>query len=245
MYPFLLSSPVAVFIFTFLSIGAAVANTHIKYCPPLGPVFPPPTNLSTSAAIAAAQANITQTLEAYIQAGLRKSAAIFDTNETSFALQVFSVNDPDPLLGYYYTAPALSLQGNNISKPSGVYPDTVFRIGSVSKLWTVLLYLIEAGDGSFHDPVTKYIPELRRQENATDMQNSIDFVRWEEVTIGELAGQMAGVGRDCKCYIHIHQLYAWAVSSHGFGGRIMLEISNRRLPQMLSATYPSQVPARD
>jgi hypothetical protein len=36
------------------------------------------------------------------------------------------------------------------------------------------------------------------RSNATQQQDAIDFLNWEQVTIGELASQMSGVLRDCK-----------------------------------------------
>ncbi|KAL1981851.1 hypothetical protein VTN96DRAFT_2096 [Rasamsonia emersonii] len=189
-------------IFLAVLVTAAQGLTNVNYCPLLGPAYPAPTNLSTSAAFATAKANITNVLTNYAQPGRNSSATgsvFFDANKTSFTVEVFSVNEPEPLFQYYYTAPSLA---NATSGVKTVDENSVFRIGSLSKLWTVLLYLIEARDeGSFNDPVTKYITELRVAAaditgNATERQDPIDFVRWEEVTIGELASQLAGVARD-------------------------------------------------
>lgn len=179
---------------------------NMNYCPLLGPVFPAPTNLATSAAFAAAKANLTSTLDTYVQTGKSSPLShIFDANETSFTLEVFSVSDnPDPLIRYYYTAPSLVNASTGVQK---VDENTVFRIGSISKLWTVLLYLIHAGDKGFHDPVTKYIPELKAAAAAAAAaaveEDAIDTLRWEDVTIKELASHMAGVSRDCEEFLFL------------------------------------------
>ena len=64
---------------------------------------------------------------------------------------------------------------------------------------TVYLYLIEAGIASFEEPITKYIPELAAYatKNAAEpIQDDIDVVGWNDITVGALASQMAGVARD-------------------------------------------------
>jgi hypothetical protein len=116
----------------------------------------------------------------------------------SFTVQVYSAHESRPLFEHYHTATSAR---NNTIGVNVVDEDTVFRIASCSKLWTVLLLLIETGDASFHEPVVKYIPELRKaiaeRSNETEFRNEVDQVLWEEVTIGELASQMSGVGRQC------------------------------------------------
>jgi CubicO group peptidase (beta-lactamase class C family) len=75
--------------------------------------------------------------------------------------------------------------------------NTVFRIGSLTKLITIYTYLIEAGDTSFNDPVAKYVPELQEAAqtiNAT--ADSLDNVAWGEITVAELASHLADIGRD-------------------------------------------------
>ena len=48
----------------------------------------------------------------------------------------------------------------------------------------------------FNDPITKYVPELAAA--AKHEQNAVDSVDWESVTVGNLASQMSGAGRDCE-----------------------------------------------
>jgi CubicO group peptidase (beta-lactamase class C family) len=66
-------------------------------------------------------------------------------------------------------------------------------VGSVSKLWAMTLFLAEAGIDTFSDPVAKYIPEIQSAVSG----DAIDSVQWANVTIGDLASHLAGVGRDC------------------------------------------------
>lgn len=72
----------------------------------------------------------------------------------------------------------------------------------MTKLLTVYTWLIKAGGMSlFNEPITKYIPELKaaaEKQNATE--NPIDFVAWEDITIGDLAAQTANIGREYSSY---------------------------------------------
>ena len=60
--------------------------------------------------------------------------------------------------------------------------NTIFRVASVTKLFTVLAVLLEE-EISFDDPISKFIPELR-------------VGKWEGVSVGLLASQISGAPRD-------------------------------------------------
>lgn len=67
-------------------------------------------------------------------------------------------------------------------------------MGSISKLYTVFLFLSEVGDGYFHRPVTEFVWELA---DADMMRVEGDGrTRWGDITLGALASQMAGIARD-------------------------------------------------
>jgi CubicO group peptidase (beta-lactamase class C family) len=119
-----------------------------------------------------------------------------DAHTTSFSIDVYSITQATPLFTYHYSAPGLSNPVEGVAK---VDSNTIFRVGSASKLWTVYLYLIEAGDVSFKEPITKYIPELATyaKTNAAALANDgTDITAWKDITIGALASQMAGIARD-------------------------------------------------
>jgi CubicO group peptidase (beta-lactamase class C family) len=67
----------------------------------------------------------------------------------------------------------------------------------LTKLFTVFVFLIEAGDANSNEPITKYVPELLEASEALNAtENPIDYVAWEDITIGVLASQLADIGRD-------------------------------------------------
>ena len=74
--------------------------------------------------------------------------------------------------------------------------DTIYRIGSVSKLYTVYAILANAGMGVLDHPVTRYLPELAGNSGSDPLQR----ISWEDVTVGALASQLGGTRgfRECR-----------------------------------------------
>jgi hypothetical protein len=119
-----------------------------------------------------------------------------DPNTTSFSIDVYSAHEKSSIFTYHYSAPALAHPTEGVAK---VDSSTIYRIGSVSKLLTVYTYLVAAGDVSFNEPVTKYIPELAAyaKKNAAALETSdIDIFDWNDITVGALASQLSGFVRD-------------------------------------------------
>lgn len=73
--------------------------------------------------------------------------------------------------------------------------DTLYRIGSVSKLLSVYAILVKAGMEIFDHPVTRYLPELAGNAGSDPLER----ISWEEVTVGALASQLAGTGGMREC----------------------------------------------
>lgn len=157
--------------------GTTLGQTN-PTCPLLGPVFPPVgTGLNNSAVVKDAVAQLGDLMDEVVKNG---------TN-TTFYLQAFS--GTEKLFSYGYAPPSTA-----DSLTSGTLDEnTVFRIGSVSKLLTVYTLLAEIGMEPLSDPVTKWVPEL-----ATVAKHPGRRTHWDEVTIGQLASHMSGVERNCK-----------------------------------------------
>lgn len=165
-------------------------------CPPAGYPYPPPTNISRGSIIDQAAANLTLTLNTV----LANSSILpyLDTNSTSFSIDVYHAQHNRSILTFHHTAPSLSQSNLGVKK---VDSDTVYRIASISKLWTVYTYLVTIGDTSFYDPITKYIPELatyvEQHPVGTNNKNiSIDVFDWAQMTISSLISHLAGVPQD-------------------------------------------------
>lgn len=152
-------------------------------CPLLGPIFPPVNPLTSS--------TISHTV-AYLDATFKEldRNGTFAQFNTTLYVQAFSASDT--LFQHGYVPPPM--EG---FLTSGMLDEsTVFRVGSVSKLFTVYTLLAEVGMKRMHDPVTRWVPELAYAAKRCE-GDPVRRVQWGEVTIGQLAGQLAGVGRDC------------------------------------------------
>ncbi|KAJ6013735.1 hypothetical protein N7540_008326 [Penicillium herquei] len=162
--------------FGYMLLGTALSID--SYCPLYGPQYPPPTNVHQNSIFNTATNNITSILDA----ALPSDGTI---NTTSFAIQIFSTENSadDPHFTYYYTSPATRQASIGVTEIDG---DTVFRIGSISKAWTIYLWLLRAdGYKYFNQPIIDFIPELQRvahqqKRNRTKSEETVDFAQWGE-----------------------------------------------------------------
>lgn len=166
-------------------------------CPFIGPAFPKPTALASSTSFQAALANLTTTFTA------RDLDPDTNPNSTSYSLEIFAAYNDKPIWSWYHTAPELIAA--NTSGVKTVDSNTVYRLGSVTKIFTIYTFLVEAGDVHWNEPVTSFVPELKSMaDKATD--DPVMNVDWGSITLGGLASQMAGITRDCKRTWSICQL---------------------------------------
>ncbi|PVI03755.1 beta-lactamase/transpeptidase-like protein [Periconia macrospinosa] len=152
------------------------------WCPIYGPSFPPPKNPSSSKAFQAALEELTTSIDVGLSDPNNEV-----TSAHTVSVQLFNAYTEEPL----YT---LHREGSTLNTTVGVAKvdsDSIWRIASISKLVIVYLLLKEVGDQFWNTPVAKAIPELR--ENAKWKENKVDFVDWESVTLGTLAGHTSGV----------------------------------------------------
>ena len=93
----------------------------------------------------------------------------------------------------------MNLDAVNSTGTREVDGSTVYRLGSVTKIFTVLTWLAEVGDEHWFVPITNFVPELRDiQERSRGEGDAIRYTDWDAVTVGALASQMSGIPRDCK-----------------------------------------------
>ncbi|KAF1355700.1 beta-lactamase/transpeptidase-like protein [Lizonia empirigonia] len=149
-----------------------LAATSASICPILGPVFPAPINLHSSSTFRDALKSVQSNIDKALASG-NSVHGLLNPNDT-YSVQIFSTASERPLLDYHRRGPAVL--GNRT-----VDGDSVYQIASVSKLITVYLLLLEAGEAIFSDKLTKYLPELR------------GVASWDDITIGSLAGDLGGV----------------------------------------------------
>ncbi|KAL7821163.1 beta-lactamase/transpeptidase-like protein [Trichoderma aethiopicum] len=155
-----------------------------------GPAFDPPSHLSDNNIIQRAVSDITNFLNEAIRSGTSRFGN-FNSSTTSLSLTATSQLDASPIIDFHHTSGSLNISAGSTSRVTG---DTVYRIGSISKLFTVYSLLLNNGSKYWHNPVTDFVPELRRAVSHC----SPYAVQWDQVTVGALASQLSGIGRDCN-----------------------------------------------
>lgn len=157
-----------------------LASTALT-CPPLGPVLPAPQAPSKSQTIKDTISLLTKEIHNQLKGKVNASA---------ISISAKSIHEGAPFLNYHFTPPTLSGLGT-----SRVDKNTIYRVGSISKLMPALMILLQKDRVvSMHDPVTKYIPQLAGNKNKSE----ITSLKWEEITVGALASHLAGLAGDCK-----------------------------------------------
>lgn len=145
-------------------------------CPILGPSFPSNFDLSSSTTIRELGSRFPEQIKSLFSSGA------VNRTHLSFSINVFSTVTNSSIYSYHHAAPGL-----NGSLTAGVLNDgTIYRIGSVSKLYTVYAILAYAGMEVFDHPVTRYLPELV----ANSRGDPLERINWEDVTVGALASQL-------------------------------------------------------
>ncbi|KAF2655858.1 beta-lactamase/transpeptidase-like protein [Lophiostoma macrostomum CBS 122681] len=190
-----MKTPTLITILPFLSHLSLIIppTTALPNCPLAGPESPPPQNLSSHPTWQRALSNLTTILH-YLD--LRNT--LLGQANTSYSLQIFSTNPGSPILWERHgTSPNLLPDTPGVK---AVGPDTVYRIGSVSKVFAVLAFLVSVSDIYWTWPITSFIPELAvyagHSSSTTPDFDAVRSTSWDEITIGALASQVSGLGRD-------------------------------------------------
>ena len=156
----------------------APALAASKPCLPLGAVLPAPKSPSKHDAVKRAAAGLTQGLDEITSSTLDTSA---------LSIGVKSLHESKQLFSYHFTPPTIGEYGTD-----KIDADTVYRVGSVSKMMPALAAL-QSSKIDMDESVLKYIPELR---NATG--EGIGATQWEDISVRSLANHLAGLATDCK-----------------------------------------------
>lgn len=176
----------------FLQLPFAVLLSSLlvnaKSCSLLGLNFPKPTALDSRSSFANGTATLAQLLTQAVSTGTTRFGPL-TSNVTSFSVQIFSLSN-NSLLEFHHTSPQVAEGKAGVR---AVDSNTVYRIGSITKLITAFTFLVEAGDARWEDPLTNYIPELRDQASNG---GGVDQQAWSEISLGSLAQHLSGVGRD-------------------------------------------------
>ncbi|KAI0104030.1 beta-lactamase/transpeptidase-like protein [Nemania sp. FL0031] len=167
------------------------SGLHAKLnCPLYGLGYPKPTNLFAYDGLRNAAAALDSVFGQYID-----NANNTGSDKFSYSVEVFAANEQTPLWSHNWTAKNLATM--NTTGVKVVDGDTVYRIGSLTKIFTMLTFLAEVGDASWNEPVAKFVPEIAAMvEDGVDTSHSLTSPDWGSITIGALASQISGLMRD-------------------------------------------------
>ncbi|KAK6385452.1 hypothetical protein LTR65_009146 [Meristemomyces frigidus] len=180
-------------VFYSLLLSSSTAFAY-QPCPLLGPVFQAPTGLCDATIFQDALRNLTDTLDNGTATGGETRYGSFPSNATSFSIGVFDATTPGGLLSYQYSSSALQSGTEGVNR---VTEDSVYRLGSGSKLITIYLFLIEVGWKYWDHSITDFVPQLEvAARKCLARKDAVDCVDWNDVTLGALASHMAGIPRD-------------------------------------------------
>jgi CubicO group peptidase (beta-lactamase class C family) len=163
-----------------LADSSLAAKTY--HYPPLGPVLPAPTHPGISRDVKNAIEALTEDLKSVTD----------KLNSTAVSIGVTYIHEGKPFLNFHHRLANLDPRGVKV-----VDDDSVYRIGSVSKAYTVLGALLLKG-AKMNDPVTEYLPELRDLKTQQSENNAITTVDWDKILLLALASHMGGIGADCE-----------------------------------------------
>lgn len=108
---------------------------------------------------------------------------------------VVSASEQGPVFETYHTGSNLVSSPNAVTE---VGAETVFRIGSTSKLLTIYQLLQSGGHRLMNDLLGKYIPELDLEARSRTCGDEVEKGLWTGITVGALASHLAGIARDCN-----------------------------------------------
>jgi hypothetical protein len=160
----------------------------------LGPIYPAPQHLTTNFGFLSTCTQLSSTLTNILSSG-QTPFGNFTPNVSSVSISMATTAQQSAIFDFDFTGSDLNTTAGGTEKVS---TDSVFRIGSISKLFTVYAFLLHGGLELWERSVTEFVPELRDISQNDGCFSDLNMVRWEEVTLGSLASHMSGIGRDCE-----------------------------------------------
>ena len=165
----------------------------------VGPTYPTPIDLSSNASLVAASwKNLSSTLDPYLKntskgpSSTLASLSAAEVGNVTFSLGMFSIHDPAASkLQYHHTSPEIANASHGTHSVAG---DSIYRIASMTKLFTVLGGLLTMTDEDWNRPLTTIIPELGSFAAASDT-DPVYKTAWDQITPWALACQIAGIAR--------------------------------------------------
>ncbi|KAL2062054.1 hypothetical protein VTL71DRAFT_6320 [Oculimacula yallundae] len=164
-------------------------------CDLLGSRFPSPVDFSSNfSLVSAGWKNVTKVLDSYLTDEVNgTTSASIGLGNITFSIGLFSIHDPAAHALQYHHISAEAKAGPGTSTLDG---DSIYRVASVSKLFTVFASLLSFDSEQWDQSITNFIPGLSKSSLNSTFGDSVFHTKWEEITLRSLAAQIAGVPRD-------------------------------------------------
>ncbi|KAL8685636.1 MAG: hypothetical protein Q9224_005740 [Gallowayella concinna] len=167
----------------------------------LAPSFPQPTNLaSDKSLVSTAWANVSSTIEKYLNNSSNDSASLSGLKNLTFSMGMFSIHDPSAAecLQYHFTSAEVANSTTGVTKVNG---NSIYRVASVTKLFTAFAGMLELSNSDWDRPITDFVPSLAGSARNTPSEDDpVNTVEWNKVTLAALAAHLAGTPRDVAPY---------------------------------------------
>ncbi|KAK2806820.1 hypothetical protein FQN50_005682 [Emmonsiellopsis sp. PD_5] len=161
----------------------------------LTPLFPPPGDLtSDQSLVAKTWANFSSTLESQLKGGNpSKELTDYGVANLTFSVGMFSIRDPSAAesLQLHYTTPEVAGNPESVNEVDG---DTIYRVASITKAFTVFAGMIELDCDGWDRPLSELIPGLA--EYTQTHSDPVMNIQWDKITPRALAAQIAGLPRE-------------------------------------------------
>jgi CubicO group peptidase (beta-lactamase class C family) len=152
--------------------------TAAKVCPPQGAVLPAPRAPHSNSAVKKAAEGLKATLDKRLES----------FQASGISIGVKSIHEDEHLFEYNLTPEIAEDIGTD-----KIDSDSIFRVGSLSKLVPVLGVLQQNGV-NLDDSILEYIPELQ----GASEDDELTATQWEDVTIRSLMSHMSGMATDSE-----------------------------------------------
>ncbi|KAI1818667.1 beta-lactamase/transpeptidase-like protein [Poronia punctata] len=157
----------------------------------LGPLDPPPVDLTSKASLVRSQwESLTSTLKDHFN-GRQSDDSLSFLDKITFSLGLFSVHDQDGCLQYHHTGPDVRNSTLGVNSVDG---NSIYRLASMSKIFTVYAGLLLLDPSDWHKPLTEIFPEI----SSLPTDDPVHHVQWDTITPFSLASQISGVPRDAR-----------------------------------------------
>ncbi|KAL8634926.1 MAG: hypothetical protein Q9228_007531 [Teloschistes exilis] len=162
----------------------------------LGPSYPAPRNLTSDSLISSAWKNVTSTLEGYLNEPSHNLTGYAGLKNLTFSAGLFSIQDPlaAETFQFHHTSAEVA---NSTFAATKVDGNSIYRVASITKLFTILAGMIQLDDADWDRPITDFVPSLAQYaQTHAGKYDPVNTIQWEQVTLAALGAQIAGTPRD-------------------------------------------------